>query len=197
MATQYGCSLCREFDPEFAIVASSWRKAHPNIDGVFFAKLDFADGRPVFQRVCLVFLPSNLFSLVFNPRPMCGCILQRLVRCRNFPPTINPSLMTFLESEPLAYIVDVSGMEAAPLHRFLQNSIKVPPFPLVKPFNWQRLFGTLFFLLTSAIAVKVAWPQLCALVTNKNTWAVISLVFCQSKFSDKGYNFDVYFGTHV
>lgn len=51
LAAQYQCSMCREFDPEFAIVAQSWKRAHPQSDGVFFAKLDFGEGRSVFTRV--------------------------------------------------------------------------------------------------------------------------------------------------
>jgi oligosaccharyltransferase complex subunit gamma len=51
MGGQYSCLLCREFDPEFATVAKSWRKAHPESDGVFFAKLDLAEGRSIFIRV--------------------------------------------------------------------------------------------------------------------------------------------------
>ena len=48
---QYQCALCREFDPEFATVAESWRRAHPQSDGVFFGKVDFPEGRPIFVRV--------------------------------------------------------------------------------------------------------------------------------------------------
>ena len=48
---QYQCALCREFDPEFSTVAESWRKAHPKSDGVFFGRLDFAEGQPIFVRV--------------------------------------------------------------------------------------------------------------------------------------------------
>ena len=51
MGGQYQCLLCREFDPEFAIVAKSWRKAHPDSDAVFFAKLDLGEGRSVFVKV--------------------------------------------------------------------------------------------------------------------------------------------------
>ena len=51
LGAQYQCAMCREFDPEFNIVAQSWRRAHPHSDGVFFAKLDFAEGREIFMRV--------------------------------------------------------------------------------------------------------------------------------------------------
>lgn len=59
MGNLYSCILCREFDPEFATVAKSWRNAHPESDGVFFAKLDLAEGRSIFVRV----LSSSLLGL--------------------------------------------------------------------------------------------------------------------------------------
>jgi len=52
--------MCREFDPEFAAVAQSWKRAHPQSDRVFFAKLDFAEGRPIFMRV----LPQVMTVLI-------------------------------------------------------------------------------------------------------------------------------------
>lgn len=51
LAPQYQCSLCREFDPEYHTVAQSWKRAHPDMAGVFFTKLDFGEGRPIFMRV--------------------------------------------------------------------------------------------------------------------------------------------------
>jgi len=51
LTAQHQCALCREFDPGFSIVAQSWRKAHPQSDGVFFAKIDFAEARSIFVRV--------------------------------------------------------------------------------------------------------------------------------------------------
>jgi hypothetical protein len=67
-------------------------------------------------------------------------------------------------------------MKAEPFHKFLQSSINLPPFPLVRPFNWQRLFMTILIAVTVGTATKLAWPQLRTFVTNKNTWAAISLV---------------------
>jgi hypothetical protein len=60
--------MCREFEPEFAVVAHSWRKAHPHSDGVFFARLDFAEGRPIFMRVRSSYQhPFDLFLPVWDP----------------------------------------------------------------------------------------------------------------------------------
>ena len=51
LAPQYQCAFCREFEPEFNAVAKSWKRAHPDLNNVFFARLDFGEGRPIFMRV--------------------------------------------------------------------------------------------------------------------------------------------------
>jgi hypothetical protein len=67
-------------------------------------------------------------------------------------------------------------MNAEPLHKFLQTQIKLPEFPLVRPFQWQKLFITLSFLGATGLVAKLAWPQVKTIVSNRNTWAVVSLV---------------------
>lgn len=52
LESRIGCNLCREFAPEFELLAKSWNKAHKGGDGLFFAELDFANARTTFQKVC-------------------------------------------------------------------------------------------------------------------------------------------------
>lgn len=170
--------MCREFDPEFATVAQSWKKAHPKSDGVFFAKLDFAEGRPIFMRVLS---PSYDFinaSLGFNLRLMFGFILLLLDLCPNYHRIINPSFMIFLASTSLiAKVPNHSGMHAEPFHRFLQANIKLPEFSLVRPFNWQKLFVTIVLAVIFGTIIKIAWPKVKKIVNDRHTWAMISLVY--------------------
>lgn len=49
---QFGCKLCRTFDPGFALVAKSWNEE------LFFASLDFSNGRQVFTRLQLSTAPN-------------------------------------------------------------------------------------------------------------------------------------------
>ena len=197
LAPQYQCSLCREFDPEFTTVAQSWRRAHPQSDNVFFAKLDFAEGRPIFMRV---YPPKVMVngSLAFNLHLMCGYILRLLAHSQLYPPIINPLSMTSPESKiPVNGKANSSGMNAEQFHKFLQSSIKLPEFPLVRPFNWQNLFITICLLTTGVIFIRFFWPQVHKFVTNKNTWAVISLVMQFYPLLTVGYDTDVYFRTYV
>jgi oligosaccharyltransferase complex subunit gamma len=70
----------------------------------------------------------------------------------------------------------VSGTEAEQFRRYLLSNIQVPDFPLIKPFNWNRLLGTIAFLLVAGTVTKLAWAQIKKIVSNRNFWAVGSLV---------------------
>lgn len=49
---RYGCVMCREFDPEWNLMARSWNKgSKPDDLKVVFGTLDFDKGKAVFQKV--------------------------------------------------------------------------------------------------------------------------------------------------
>jgi OST3/OST6 family protein len=57
MDARYGCQLCREFQPEWDILAGSWTKGDKKGDSrVVFGTLDFADGRDTFMSVCILLI---------------------------------------------------------------------------------------------------------------------------------------------
>jgi hypothetical protein len=105
--------------------------------------------------------------------------------------------MTSPESEPSVSNFNCSGMDVVPFQRFLQTTIKLPSFPVVRPFNWQRLVTTILFIVASGTIGKLAWPKISTFLTNKNTWAVISLVLTSLNLLIKDYDSDVYLWTHV
>lgn len=51
---RFGCQLCRDFEPEWDIVAKSWIKGdkHGQLR-VLYGTLDFTDGKETFQKVVL------------------------------------------------------------------------------------------------------------------------------------------------
>lgn len=54
MPAQFGCHLCREFQPEFDILAKSWILGDKKGESrVLFGTLDFPDGKSTFQQVSL------------------------------------------------------------------------------------------------------------------------------------------------
>ena len=60
MDSRYGCQLCREFQPEWDLLARSWTAGDKKGESrIVFGTLDFSDGRDVFMSVrtpcpCLV-----------------------------------------------------------------------------------------------------------------------------------------------
>ena len=51
---RFGCQLCRDFQPEWDIIAKSWIKGNKRGGiRVLYGTLDFADGKETFQKVVL------------------------------------------------------------------------------------------------------------------------------------------------
>lgn len=51
---RFGCQLCRDFEPEWHIIARSWIKGDKHGGKrVLYGTLDFADGKETFQKVVL------------------------------------------------------------------------------------------------------------------------------------------------
>jgi oligosaccharyltransferase complex subunit gamma len=50
---KYGCKLCRDFAPEWELIAKSWNKGDKKGQSrVLFSTLDFSKGKNTFQKVC-------------------------------------------------------------------------------------------------------------------------------------------------
>ena len=59
---KYNCAMCKDFQPEYELLARSWRNAAKGEDGLYFGVLDFDNGRDTFMKVC----PTRP-----DPREMC------------------------------------------------------------------------------------------------------------------------------
>lgn len=64
MDARYGCQLCREFQPEWDILARSWTNGDKKGNSrVIFGTLDFADGRETFMSVrTSLIMPATVFA---------------------------------------------------------------------------------------------------------------------------------------
>ncbi len=61
LESRFGCQLCREFQPEWELLAKSWTKGDRNGDSrLVYGTLDFVDGKNTFQSVCLCFQAARL-----------------------------------------------------------------------------------------------------------------------------------------
>jgi oligosaccharyltransferase complex subunit gamma len=55
LETRFGCVLCREFQPEWDLLAKSWVKGDKKAQSrLLFGTLDFVDGKNTFQSVCWI-----------------------------------------------------------------------------------------------------------------------------------------------
>lgn len=86
MDARFGCQLCREFDPEWGVLAQSWNKGPSDSTRLLFATLDFSRGRNTFQKVKVfhVELPNTDTDIV-------QLMLQTAPVVLFFPPTIGPA----------------------------------------------------------------------------------------------------------
>lgn len=56
LETRFGCQLCKEFQPEWDLLAKSWLRGDKEGDSkLLFGTLDFVDGRQTFQSVGSMF----------------------------------------------------------------------------------------------------------------------------------------------
>jgi oligosaccharyltransferase complex subunit gamma len=59
---RFGCVLCRDFQPEFDLIARSWNKgSKPDDLKLLFGTLDFRNGKAAFQKVC-----NSVASLILD-----------------------------------------------------------------------------------------------------------------------------------
>lgn len=59
--SRYGCQLCRDFQPEWELLAKSWNKAAAHLTTrMLFGTLDFDNGKVVFQKVSWLFRSSRI-----------------------------------------------------------------------------------------------------------------------------------------
>ena len=68
MDSRYGCQLCREFQPEWDLLARSWTAGDKKGESrIVFGTLDFSDGRDVFMSVWTTrFLARSMFGRCYG-----------------------------------------------------------------------------------------------------------------------------------
>lgn len=105
MENRFGCQLCRDFNPEWELLAKSWTKGDKKGESrIVFATLDFAEGRDTFVSVSLaLFYLSLSFSKnhVANIPSLPQLGLQTAPVLLLFQPTSGPHAVS--SSEPLRY----------------------------------------------------------------------------------------------
>jgi oligosaccharyltransferase complex subunit gamma len=154
---RFGCQLCKMFQPEWEILASSWIKKDRKGDTkVLFATLDFANGRNTFQKLQLQTAPILLL----------------------FPPTTGPNAAASQDPVRYDFSGEVTGeMIYGWLTRHLpplEDGKSYPPF--IRPVNYTRIIVSITMLIGFVTFASVAWPYVLPVIQNRNLWAAISLI---------------------
>ncbi|CAP61672.1 uncharacterized protein PODANS_4_2450 [Podospora anserina S mat+] len=154
MDSRFNCQLCREFQPEWDLLARSWVKGDKAGESrVLFGTLDFADGREIFMSLGLQTAPVLLL----------------------FPPTVGPHAVA--NSEPLRYDFSNGPQIAEVVHTWIARHLPDRPHPPVKrPINWMRWISTTVLTLGSLTASYVAWPYIVPVLQSRNIWAAVTLI---------------------
>ncbi|KAH6842513.1 hypothetical protein B0I37DRAFT_382091 [Chaetomium sp. MPI-CAGE-AT-0009] len=154
MDSRYGCQLCREFQPEWELLARSWtagdRKGESRI---VFGTLDFGDGRDIFMSLGLQTAPVLFF----------------------FPPTTGPHAPA--SPEPIRYDFTGGAQAAEVVHSWVARYLPDRPHPPIKrPINWMRWISTFVILSGSLTFSYVAWPYVLPVIQSRTVWAAITLI---------------------
>ncbi|CAA9956828.1 hypothetical protein CFE70_000417 [Pyrenophora teres f. teres 0-1] len=155
METRYGCSLCRDFQPEWDLLGKSWLKGDK--DGktrTVFGTLDFVDGKATFQSMMLQTAPVILY----------------------FPPTLGPNAKS--DGQPVRFDFTAGPQTAEQIHAWVARQVKTDaPIPSVsRPINWVKVITVTVSVLGGITLVAVASPYVVPILQNRNLWAAISLI---------------------
>lgn len=150
MGDQFKCAPCRQFNPNFNAVAKSWQSKAPadKKDTIFFATLDFADGRDIFQKLGLSSAPVlNVWPPAKGPHKKPG------------------------KADPWTYDFNAFSFEASTLASELSKHTIVP-IPYKAPFNWALASNIAAVIIIGSLVVRVAYMYLGGFIFSRWTWAL-------------------------
>ncbi|CAG8801909.1 2594_t:CDS:2, partial [Gigaspora margarita] len=147
---QINCIPCKEFDPEFRLVARSWLEAGNEPSRLYFGVLDFKNGREVYAKLGLNNAPTLFY----------------------FSPTTGPYAKDV--SEPNKYEFNRHGFSAEEFASYL-SGILGTQVPVKRPLNYFSIFITTILILGALASIKLMYPMMESIIRSKNTWATISL----------------------
>ncbi|KAF2237413.1 oligosaccharyl transferas-like protein subunit [Viridothelium virens] len=154
LEARFGCQLCRDFQPEWEILARSWTKGDKKGDSrLLFGTLDFNDGKATFQSLMLQTAPVLLL----------------------FQPTTGPNAKA--DAQPVRFDFNTGVSDAHPIHSWIARHLPDAPHPpLVRPINYTRIVVVTTSVLGIITFASVAWPYVMPVAQNRNLWAALSLI---------------------
>ncbi|KAF2835133.1 oligosaccharyl transferas-like protein subunit [Patellaria atrata CBS 101060] len=154
LEARFGCQLCREFQPEWELLAKSWNKGDKAGESrLLFGTLDFVDGKATFQSMMLQTAPVLLF----------------------FHPTTGPNAK--VDIQPARFDFTTGNHNADTIHSWISRQLPTGPKPpVVRPINYIRIISVTTAVLGLITFATVAAPYVMPLVQNRNVWAALSLI---------------------
>lgn len=151
---RFGCQLCREFQPEWELLAKSWTKGDKAGESrLIFGTLDFQDGKGTFQSLGLTTAPVMLL----------------------FPPTAGPD--AFDDATPISFDFSAGPQAAEQVHSWIASKLPDIPHPAFRrPINWLKIITVTTTGLGTITFLVVAWPYFKPIIQNRNLWAALSLI---------------------
>lgn len=147
MSPEHGCAPCREIDPEFRLVASSWAKQKTNED-LFFGVVEFKRGMDVYRKLGLTSAPTIIY----------------------YPPSEGPKA----GKSEARYDLHHRGLRAEPLVQWLsaQTGEKIQ---IIRPIDYSKYALQALGVVAVAAIVKIALTRLQYWLRLPALWGSISL----------------------
>ncbi|KAH7119151.1 hypothetical protein B0J11DRAFT_86632 [Dendryphion nanum] len=155
LETRFGCTLCREFQPEWELLSKSWVKGDRKAESrLLFGSLDFVDGKNTFQSLMLQTAPVIFY----------------------FHPTIGPNAK--VDTQPIRFDFTNGPQTAEDLQRWISRQLPadVPRPAVARPINYVKIVSVTTAVLGVLTFGAVAWPYIVPVLQNRNIWAAISLI---------------------
>ncbi|KAM3469338.1 hypothetical protein MY8738_010125 [Beauveria namnaoensis] len=152
---RFGCQLCREFQPEWDLLAKSWHKGDKTGESrLLFGSLDFENGKDVFASKALTLR----------------------LRLSQFDTISRRGKLSIMDCVVLS-LTNYSAAGAENIHAWLSRHMTGRPTPAVKrPINYMRWATGITIFLGVGTALATASPYILPIIQNRNIWASISLV---------------------
>ncbi|KAI9888751.1 MAG: oligosaccharyl transferase subunit ost3/OST6 [Vezdaea aestivalis] len=154
MDQRFGCILCKEFQPEWELLAKSWLKGDKSgKTRTVFGTLDFVNGKGVFQRLMLQTAPVLLV----------------------FRPTEGPGASP--DGQPQRFDFTTGVSTAEPVHSWITRTLPDGPKPSFRrPPNYVKIVSVTTGVLGFITFISVLWPYMLPVIQNRNVWAAFSLL---------------------
>jgi oligosaccharyltransferase complex subunit gamma len=143
--TEVGCTICQRIQPEFEQLADSWALDHPEGDGLFFARADFAEGHTeIFQKLQLTNVPK---LYLYKPTS------------DNVPFNQGYDVLNIPQNDPFAPNMVQFLAQSLDKHVTLHESI-----------NWGSILITGLTALLAVFLIKSQKDLIISVLTNTHIW---------------------------